>query len=122
MSAAGIASATNETEERKCCVCERPAVRSGGVVDSEISVVQADEEPAVTLAMRQTRRRERAAKPPEERIAGRLQFWVLGRRAKRHEPTEAEVAARRAELLAELAARDQGPAPRWSPGAVGAPG
>ena len=26
-------------------------------------------------------------KPPEERIAGRLQFWVLGRRAKRHEPT-----------------------------------
>ena len=49
------------------------------------------------------RRREWAAKPPEERIAGRLQFWVLGQRAKRHEPTEAEIAARRAELLAELA-------------------
>ena len=40
------------------------------------------------------RRREWAAKPPEERIAGRLQFWVLGRRAKRHEPTAAEIAAR----------------------------
>ena len=68
------------------------------------------------------RRRAWAAKPPEERIAGRLQFWVLGRRARRQEPTEAEVAARRAELLAELAARDRGPAPRWAPGAVGAPG
>jgi hypothetical protein len=51
------------------------------------------------------RRREWAAKPPEERIAGRLQFWVLGRRAKRQEPTAAEVAAKRAELLAELAGR-----------------
>jgi ABC-type branched-subunit amino acid transport system substrate-binding protein len=50
------------------------------------------------------RRRAWAQRPPEERIAGRLQFWVLGRRAKRHEPTAAEVAARRAELLAELAA------------------
>jgi hypothetical protein len=65
------------------------------------------------------RRQAWVAKPPEERIAGRLQFWVLGRRAKRHEPTAAEVAARRAELLAELAARDRGPAPRWSPGAPG---
>jgi hypothetical protein len=44
------------------------------------------------------------AKPPEERIAGRLQFWVMGRRARRHAPTAAELAARRAELLAELAA------------------
>jgi hypothetical protein len=50
------------------------------------------------------RRRAWAQKPPEERIAGRLQFWVLGRRAKRHEPTAAEIAARKAELLAELAA------------------
>jgi hypothetical protein len=48
------------------------------------------------------RRRAWAQKPPEERIAGRLQFWVLGRRAKRHEPTAAEIAARKAELLAEL--------------------
>jgi hypothetical protein len=52
------------------------------------------------------RRREWLQKPPEERIAGRLQFWVLGRRAKRHEPTAAEIAARKAELLAELAAAD----------------
>jgi hypothetical protein len=50
------------------------------------------------------RRRAWEAKPPEERIAGRLQFWVLGRRAKRQEPTAAEIAARKAELLAELAA------------------
>jgi hypothetical protein len=53
------------------------------------------------------RRRAWAAKPPEERIAGRLQFWVLGRRAKRHEPTTAEIAAKRAELLAGLAAADR---------------
>jgi hypothetical protein len=50
------------------------------------------------------RRREWEQRPPEERIAGRLQFWVLGRRAKRQEPTAAEIAARKAELLAELAA------------------
>jgi Helix-turn-helix domain len=50
------------------------------------------------------RRREWLRRPPEERIAGRLQFWVMGRRAKRHEPTAAEIAARKAELLAELAA------------------
>jgi hypothetical protein len=51
------------------------------------------------------RRREWEAKPAEERIAGRLTFWIQGRRAKRHEPTAAEIAARRAELLAELAVR-----------------
>jgi len=50
------------------------------------------------------RRREWAQKPPAERIAGRLQFWLLGQRRKGREPDEAEVAAKRAELLAELAA------------------
>jgi hypothetical protein len=65
------------------------------------------------------RRRAWAAKPPEERIAGRLQFWLMGHRVKGHEPGEAEVAARRAELLAELASRDRGTAPRWAPGAAG---
>jgi hypothetical protein len=54
------------------------------------------------------RRREWAAKPPAERIAGRLQFWLLGRRRKGREPSEAEVAAKRAELLAGLAADDGG--------------
>jgi hypothetical protein len=50
------------------------------------------------------RRREWEQKPPEERIAGRLQFWIQRQRIKRQEPTGAEVAAKRAELLAELAA------------------
>jgi hypothetical protein len=50
------------------------------------------------------RRQEWEAKPAEERIAGRLTFWIQGRRAKRHEPTAAEIAARRTELLAELGA------------------
>jgi hypothetical protein len=48
------------------------------------------------------RRREGEAKPAAERIAGRLPFWIQGRRAKRREPTPAEIAVRRAELLAEL--------------------
>lgn len=50
----------------------------------------------------ESRRREWEARPPEERIAGRLTFWIQSRRAKRHEPTAAEIDARRAELLAEL--------------------
>jgi hypothetical protein len=70
----------------------------------------------------EARRREWLQKPPEERVAGRLLFWLQGRRLRGHEPGEAEVAARRAELLAELAARDRGTAPRWAPGAVEAAG
>jgi hypothetical protein len=50
----------------------------------------------------ETRRREWEAKPPEERIAGRLTFWLLGQRRKGREPTAPEVAAKRAELLAQL--------------------
>jgi hypothetical protein len=50
------------------------------------------------------RRREWEQRPPEERIAGRLQFWLLGQRHKGREPAPAEVEAKRAELLAGLAA------------------
>jgi hypothetical protein len=67
------------------------------------AVARQAEEEATRRAEDEARRREWETKPPEERIAGRLQFWVLGRRAKRQEPTAAEIAARRAELLAELA-------------------
>ncbi len=67
------------------------------------------EDEARRRAEDEARRREWEAKPPEERIAGRLQFWLLSRRAKRQEPTEAEVAAKRAELLAKLP-RDPQPA------------
>jgi hypothetical protein len=65
------------------------------------------EEEAHRQAEEERRRREWAAKPPEERIAGRLQFWVMGQRAKRREPTAAEVAAKRAELLAGLSRAPQ---------------
>jgi hypothetical protein len=51
----------------------------------------------------EARRRAWEARPPEERIAGRLTFWLAGQRRKRREPTPGEVAAKRAELLAELA-------------------
>ena len=69
------------------------------------TMARQEAEEAARRAADEAQRRQWAAKPPEERIAGRLQFWVLQQRAKRHEPTPAEVAARRAELLAELAAR-----------------
>jgi hypothetical protein len=56
----------------------------------------------------EARRREWEARPPEERIAGRLTFWIHGRRRKRQEPTPAEIEAKRAELLTELAGGAQG--------------
>ena len=74
------------------------------------TVARQAEEEAQRRAEDEARRRAWAAKPPEERIAGRLQFWLLGQRRKGREPTAAEVAARRAELLAELA-RPRSPAP-----------
>jgi hypothetical protein len=67
-------------------------------------------------------RREWEQRPPEERIAGKLQFWLLGQRHKGHEPTSAEIAARRAALLAELAELAAGEQPCGTcpgPGDVG---
>jgi len=69
------------------------------------AVARRAEAEAQRRAEDEARQREWAAKPPEERIAGRLQFWLLAQRAKRREPTAAEIAAKRAELLAQLAAR-----------------
>jgi hypothetical protein len=62
---------------------------------------QAEEETA-RCQEDEARRREWETKPPEERIAGRLQFWLLGQRRKGREPSEAEVAAKQAELLAAI--------------------
>jgi len=68
------------------------------------AVARHAEEEARRRVEEEARRREWEAKPPAERIAGRLQFWLLQQRAKRREPTATEVAAKRAELLAALAA------------------
>jgi hypothetical protein len=62
------------------------------------------EEEAARREADEARQRDWEQKPPEERIAGRLQFWLLGQRRKGREPSEAEVDAKRAELLAEVAA------------------
>ena len=72
--------------------------------EREAVVSRQAEEEAQRRAAEEARRREWAAKPPEERIAGRLQFWLLQQRAKRREPTAVEIAAKQAELLAALAA------------------
>jgi hypothetical protein len=66
------------------------------------TVARQAEEEAQRRAEDEARRREWAQKPPEERIAGRLQFWLLGQRHKGREPAPAEIAAKRAELLAGL--------------------
>ena len=75
--------------------------------EHEASVARQAEEEAQRQAEDDARRREWEQKPPEERIAGRLQFWLLQQRAKGREPTEAEIAARRAELLAALSCDPQ---------------
>ena len=72
--------------------------------DHEAAVARQAAEEAQRRAEEEARRREWAARPPEERIAGRLQFWLQRRRLQRQEPSEAEVAAKRVELLAALAA------------------
>jgi hypothetical protein len=86
-----------------------PPAWAAGQQRSATRVRQAEEE-ARQREAEAARRQEWAAKPPEERIAGRFQFWLLGQRARRREPSAAEIAARRAELLAELAAQDRDPA------------
>jgi hypothetical protein len=71
------------------------------------AVARQAEADAAHQALDEARRREWEARPPTERIAGRLTFWVEGRRRKRQEPTPAEVEAKRVELLTELAGRAQ---------------
>ena len=71
--------------------------------EHDTAVARQREEDVRRVAAEDARRREWEQKPPEERIAGRLEFWLRGRRHKGHEPTEAEVATKRAELLAQFA-------------------
>jgi hypothetical protein len=66
------------------------------------TVARQAEEEARRCEEDEAHRQEWEAKPPEERIAGRLQFWLAGQRRKGREPNEAEVAAKRAALLTEL--------------------
>jgi hypothetical protein len=73
-----------------------------GAQEHETAVARQIEAEDTRQAAEAARRQEQEARPPEERIAGRLTFWVEGRRRKRQEPTPAEIAAKRAELLAEL--------------------
>jgi hypothetical protein len=70
------------------------------------TVARQAEAEAQRQAEDEARRREWAQKPPAEWIAGRLQFWLLGQRRTGREPSEAEVAAKRRDLLAELVAAD----------------
>jgi hypothetical protein len=68
------------------------------------AVARQQEEEARRREEEEARRREWERKLPEERIAGRLEFWLLGQRRKGREPTEGELAVKREALLAELAA------------------
>jgi Helix-turn-helix domain len=70
--------------------------------EHEAAVARQREEEARRVTEDEVRRREWEQRPPEERIAGKLQFWEAGRRHKGATPTEAEVAAKRTELLAQV--------------------
>lgn len=70
--------------------------------EHEAAVARQREEDIRRIAEDGAHRREWEQKPPEERIAGRLHFWIEGRRRKGREPSETEIAARRTQLLAEL--------------------
>ena len=59
-------------------------------------------EEAARRAADEAKGREREALPPEERVRGRLEFWILGQRQRGREPTEAEITARQAEMIAQL--------------------
>ncbi len=72
--------------------------------EHEAAAAYQAEEDVRRAAEDEAHRREWEQKPPEERIAGRLQFWLAGQRRKGRDPDEAEVAAKRAELLAEVVA------------------
>jgi hypothetical protein len=72
------------------------------VQEHAVAVARQAEAEAQRAAEDEAHRREWAAKPPEERITGRLQFRLARRRRKGREPAAAEVAAKRGELLAAL--------------------
>ncbi len=70
--------------------------------EHEAAMARQAEEEAACREEDETRRWEWEQKPPEERVAGRLQFWLAGQRRKGREPSASEVATKRAALLAEL--------------------
>jgi hypothetical protein len=68
-------------------------------------VLEAQEHTAAVArrAEDEARRREWAAKPPKERVRGRVLSWIQEQRLKAgRDPTPAEVAAERARLVAEM--------------------
>jgi len=60
------------------------------------------EEEAARRAEEETTRREWEARPPEERVEGRLTFWLTRERLRGRQPTDAEIAVQRAELIAHV--------------------
>jgi hypothetical protein len=83
-----------------------PSTWGTSTQDHGVTTDRQTEEEAARREAEEARRREWEQKPPEERIAGRLQFWLLGQRRKGREPTTEDVDAKRAELLAEVAGAD----------------
>ncbi len=68
-----------------------------------------DAQAQAAAAARRAEEEHARAAAAEERIEGPLGFWLLGQRRRGREPTEAEVAVKRAQLLARL--EDAGPPP-----------
>jgi hypothetical protein len=70
----------------------------------EAAAARQAEEEAARLAAQEAERREWEALPPEQRVKGRLDFWIIGQRRRGRQPTETEIAEQRAALIAQLTA------------------
>jgi hypothetical protein len=84
-----------------------------------VAARRADEEQARREAEAASRQHQ-ASLPPEDRVQGRLEFWVLGQRRKGREPAAAEIAAKQAHLIEQLLEGDAVVPPPARSGARGA--
>ncbi len=84
---------------------EWPAPKDWVQAQAQAAVVkQREQERAAQAAEDERRRQEWEAQPEEERVRGRLEFWLVGQQRKGRQPSGEEIAARRAALIAELRA------------------
>jgi hypothetical protein len=80
------------------------------------------EQEAARAAEEEARRHQQETLPPEIRVQGQVDFWVLGQRRKGREPSANEVATKQSELIAGLASGNQRGGSPVAIGAVLSPG
>ena len=75
--------------------------------EREAKLQELDREQRERAREAKVKAQEWAARPPDDRITGRLEFWIAGEKFKYHQPTEEEIAAKKAELISELPSREE---------------